>query len=402
MGLFDFIFKKKAKKKSKMYTEGVSVFRKIQIPERQGVQPVFLSSCKDFPQPNDYIAYYRNGSLYNVTPRNERVSLDEDRGIAYDARYFVSDDIKYDLESPESIASIIIPKFGGIDGAFAYSIRDLSYILKMRAIKENRPILAVPLCYTVANLMIESPIAWSKKDYFRLVIQLWSIGEIYYADFLLSELRKYVPEVAEEYEEKESNKKHFTEALKLAKELNTDYLQASDLEAACPECAPFKNRVYSISGKSKRFPALPNLIKENKGLHCPISFHPFHPYSGCTLDIYSCENGGKYEIKAVSAIKHSNRPFVDDRTEYEKQCYEKRKEQIEKKKKAEENYYNRDHWIEQYQEHLEYQQIFDLLGEKAPKSFSSYKRMKKSNTSTFQKIKGLAIENGVSFNEPTT
>ena len=395
MGFFDFLFKKAETQKTNISVPRAPVLRKIQMPERQEKQPIFLSSCKDFPQTNDYVAFYRRGSLYNVKPRNESISLDEDRGIAYDARYFVSDDIKYDLESPESIESIIIPKFGGIDGAFASSTRDLSYILKMRATKENRPEIAVPLCYTVANLMIASPISWSKKDYFRLVIQLWSIGEIYYADFLLSELRKYVPEVTAEDEEKKSNEKNFNEALKLAKELNTDYLQTSDLESACPECAPFKNRVYSISGKSKRFPALPDFIKENKGLHCPIAFFPFQNYSGCTLDVYTYENSEKYEIKAVSAIKHSNRPFVDDRTEYEKQCYEKRKEQIEKKKQADEKYYNRERWIEEYRENFEYQQIVDLMGDSAPKNYSSYKRMKKNQTATFKKIETIAKENGI-------
>ena len=65
----------------------------------------------------------------------------------------------------------------------------------MRVGKEERPHLAVPLAYKTANMMIASPIGWQKKDYYRLVIQLWSIGEIAYGDYLLQELKARLPAV---------------------------------------------------------------------------------------------------------------------------------------------------------------------------------------------------------------
>lgn len=366
--------------------------KEICVPEIQDNQPVFLSACKDFPTSNSYVAYYKDGVLYNVNPRNENISLDEDRGIAYEARYIISDNIKYDLESADSITNIAVPKFGS-----SYATRDLSYILKMRAIKENRPKLAIPLCYKVANLMVASPIAWGKKDYYRLVIQLWSIGAIEYGDFLLEELKKCIPTIMSDNAISEMYSNSFVTALEYAKEINSDYLHVPYTGSVCATCATYQNRVYSISGNDRRFPKLPDFIIQDKGRHCSLSVYAFNYYEGCTLSQYICENSDSYQCVEVDAIEYSNRPFVDDRSEYEKQCYEQRIEKIEKTKKSDAQYYSRRHWIEQYREQFEYQQLVDLLGEKAPKNFSSYKRIKKNQTSTFYKLADVAKENGITI-----
>lgn len=364
---------------------------KIRIPERQEQQPFFLSACKEIQPITENIAYYRNGVLYDVNPRNTNISLDDDRGVAYSARYIYSDGVKYDLESPESIKKITIPKFN----ENGYVTRDLSYILKMRAIRENRPALAVPLCYKVANLMIESPITWSKKDYFRLVIQLWSIGEIHFGDYLLAEMKKYVPVLSSNNNIFKAYSEGFVSEYNSAIENNYDYLQSSYIGSVCAECAIYQNRVFSISGNDKRFPKLPDFIIKNNGMHCPVSFYVFHYYDGCTLSQYICNGKDDYQCIDVDAIEYSNRPFVDDRTEYEKQCYEERKEKNENQKNSDALYYDREHWIEEYKEHNEYQQIVNLLGEKAPKNFNSYKRMKNNKTSTYQKLVDVAKENGI-------
>ena len=59
----------------------------IIVPERQEPEPEFLSSCKDIPPQTGYIAYFKNGKLYNVEPRNKNISLNEDKQTAYHARY---------------------------------------------------------------------------------------------------------------------------------------------------------------------------------------------------------------------------------------------------------------------------------------------------------------------------
>jgi len=271
----------------------------------------------------------------------------------------------------------------------------LSYLFKMRVGTENRPQLAVPLAYKAANLMIASPIGWTKKDYYRLVIQLWSIGEIKYGDHLLAELKKLLPFVAAENYLNFMHKESFNKQLSFSTEFTTDYVYIDYSGAVCEKCAPYQNRVYSISGKDKKFPKLPEFILHDKGIHCGMSIHPFFYYAGCTLTKYLYLNKNEVKSQEVDAIKYSNRPFIDDRSEFEKQLYEEQEKRQKERQKADEQYYNREHWIEKYHTHLEYQEISNVLGDKAPKSFSGYMRMKKNNTANFQKIFKFAEENGI-------
>lgn len=139
--------------------------------------------------PNEYEGHFKDGKLFDVKPRNNSISLADDREVAYKARYIYSDGVKYDLEDAESINSMPIPKFDRLSDTLGVT-GDLSYIMKMKAYAEDRPQLAVPLTYKAVNLMISGPIGWTKKDYFTLLKHLWFLGETDYADHLLSELNK--------------------------------------------------------------------------------------------------------------------------------------------------------------------------------------------------------------------
>ena len=59
---------------------------------------------------NNYIAYFKNGELYDISPRTPGKTIYEDLQIAYDARYFVCDGIKYDLKNENDIKSIKLPE----------------------------------------------------------------------------------------------------------------------------------------------------------------------------------------------------------------------------------------------------------------------------------------------------
>ena len=364
-------------------------------PERQEPQPEFLQ-FKDIPPQTDYEAYYKNGKLIDVKPRNKSIPLYEDRQIAYHARYIISDGTKYDLEDAGSIKSINIPKFNQLHG-ISSPTSDLSYILKMRVGMENRPHLAVPLAYKVANLMIASPVGWNKKDYYRLVAQLWSVGEVYYGDHLLKQLSEVLPFMSVD-EIEYINKKSFENALNHAKEMHTDCLQVGYLCGACKDCAPYLNRIYSITGQDSRFPKLPDFILRNKGLHCNAGYFASLYFSKQTLTKYIYSENGDVTTKEVDAVKYSNRPFVDDRSEWEKQNYEKWSEDNKKRDEQDARYYSREHWIDNYNSAIEYQKVIELLGSKAPKSFTGYCRMKKNNTANYQKIVGFAKENGIAIN----
>ena len=368
----------------------------IKIPPRTAPKPRVMSACMKYRLPNDYEAYYRNGKLYDVNPRDNTIPLYEDRQTVYDARYIILNGVKYDLENAEDIIQLNEQNY--------YKIRDmqntppvvydLAYLLKMRAGSEFRPDIAVALAYKAANLMIISPIEYSKDDYYRLVHQLWLIGEIEYGDYLLKELEKRLPSLTDD---KYYRKVAFIQEMKMAKKLKLDYIIFGHSSCVCEKCASYQDRAYSISGRDKRFPKLPEFIIEQMGLHCDISFDCVLVYDGQTItrDIYE---GDERTPVDFDIVKCSNRPFVDDRSDYEKECYAKTVEQRKTMLKESEYKYSREYWTKLYHQHLEYQQIVDVMGEKAPKSYSGYMRMKKGNTVNYQKIVKIADENNIKIN----
>lgn len=376
-----------------------SDFVEIELPDIQIETTQLTCDHTETPAITEFIAFYENGELYDIDPRNKKIPLYEEREIAYQARYIVSDGVKYDLESAESIKSIVVPKFkhkGGISSPTG----NLDYILKMRVGMEHRPYLAVVLAYKVANLMIASNIGWGKKDYYKLVTHLWSIGQFQLGDHLLEALKARLPIVATDNEATHIKEKHFDTQMSLAKKFGQDYVQIAFSSAICPECAPYQNRIYSISGQDKRFPKLPEFIKKNKGLHCNISIYSTFYYDRDTITQYIYKPNGDVVSKEVDAIKYSNRPFIDDRSIYEKNNYDEWKSKDEKRKHSDAEYYSREYWVMRYNDAIEYEQIIKLMGDKAPKSYNGYRRMKKSNTANFQKIVKIATENGVQIRVP--
>ena len=91
----------------------------------------------------------------------------------------------------------------------------------------------------------------------------------------------------------------FNQTIKNAKMLETDLVEMSIHDNACPICEDYQGRVFSISGKDKRFPILPNTIFKNGCLHegCRHSFFPF---------IYGIN---KPMSEQEDIIAYSNRPF---------------------------------------------------------------------------------------------
>ena len=95
-----------------------------------------------------------------------------------------------------------------------------------------------------------------------------------------------------------------------ARELSTDLVEADYFNGCCGECAKYRGRWFSISGKDKRFPKMP---PEDYGCTCQgLSFYPV---------IYGISEPTSCP-KNVNIIKYSNRPFVDDRTEEEKRLHQ--------------------------------------------------------------------------------
>lgn len=263
---------------------------------------------------------YRNGTLMYID-EIDRESTYDNRGYAYNARIFISDEVVYNLDDCESIDSIIIPdfecnKYNDNDLVVVY---DFSYIMKMNACAEKNPELAVSQVFKTYELMKASLINWSYKDYNRLVEQLWKVNKIKHADYLENLISEDL--MSDNAKIKLENLKN---ALNEAKELGYDLLLSSSHFGTCEECAKFQSRVYSISGKSKYFPPLPENVYKYGGFHkgCRHTFSPFFYYEGAEISIYS---NNERNLLSVDAVEYSNRPYVDNRSIENRMAYEKAK-----------------------------------------------------------------------------
>ena len=160
-----------------------------------------------------------------------------------------------------------------------------------------------------------------------------------------------------------------------AEKFNIDLVAFNDYGTGCCEiCAKMRGRVYSISGKSKNFPKLPDYVKVHGN---------FHEGCRCTMNLFweDAENEIFYKGEKVNAIVSSTRPWTDDRDDREITLY---KEYINRQKEKAKSENDR----------KEYYKLLELCPEIAPKSFSAYRRMKNAKTQNFIKLLNIAKEKG--------
>lgn len=94
-------------------------------------------------------------------------------------------------------------------------------------------------------------------------------------------------------------------------ELGFDLVRMSEHNSACPICAQYEGRVYSISGKDPRFPKLfGTAFGQYANIH-PNCRHRLTPY---IPELASDLQGD---------ISRSNQPFSDNRSEAQRRAYEK-------------------------------------------------------------------------------
>lgn len=338
---------------------------------------------------NHNIAFFEHGVLVNVSPRNTAVSLDEDRDVAYQARYIVSDGVKYDLCNPEDVMKFQIPVFDSqTDGMFINVTRDLSYIMKIIAQQVYQKEVAIPLVFTTVNLMLASPIAWTDKDYERMISQLERLEEYQFANALRDGINRIKPEI---YDKDLFDSLIMNKTLQLAQSFENDLVEMPYQGCACEECAKYQGRVYSISGSDKRYPRLPDFIKKTGKVH-PGCTHILHNYFGAGIITKHVTNeSGEVMTIQLDAITNSNRPFIDDRPPLEKARYEEWKKRQDTKKEP---------WDEESkrkyaQRRIEYEWIAEHLSDLAPKSLNAYTRMKRIRSEKYLQIKIEAEKLGI-------
>lgn len=139
-----------------------------------------------------------------------------------------------------------------------------------------------------------------------------------------------------------------------------DLVQMTTHYPTCEICATFQGRVYSISGKDNRFPRLSIAFKSG--------YHNIHPNCRHSVTPWVEEMQDGDEIQ--EAKENSNKPFEDNRPEAEKGLYNKQQSD------------NRQLRQDLYQ----YERYKAKLGEDAPKSFRSFKKIKTSKGEAWENL----------------
>lgn len=129
-----------------------------------------------------------------------------------------------------------------------------------------------------------------------------------------------------------------------------DLVKMSKHYPTCEKCAPLQGRVYSISGKDKRFPPLSKAF--------PSIYRNVHP--NCRHSIHAYIEALQEPEEIQADITQSNKPFEDSRSKREREAYTK--EQKLKQQVRQDKY--------------QYERYKARLGDDAPKSFSAFRRMK--------------------------
>lgn len=301
----------------------------------------------------------------------------------------------YDFNSVNGIASI--PVVSNPKGAPSNNITgEVYYYLRHKAYKHEESghfdLALACMKKSVALVMLRS--CFSEDDCYPLVKMLARFGYVKEAYAQKNVIDQYI---ADRYAQLQAS---FTSKSKgVSSPRDTDLVIMDVHGSTCPLCAIYQGRVYSVSGKSKKFPKVPDFYFSSGAIHegCGHCFWPYYdgitdPMLDDTLSVHPLQN----KAFGRDIVTFSNRPFVDDRTDACKQAANKVIEEqaaaIAKQQKA------RDQMIEveakRGQEQRDYIWLQSSFPDKCPKSITSYRRMKTQNTKNYQQLQQLAAEKG--------
>jgi len=103
-------------------------------------------------------------------------------------------------------------------------------------------------------------------------------------------------------------------------ELGNDLVRMSHHLSSCPICAMYEGRIYSISGNDKRYPSLASINNEAMVTYGTVHPNCRHRFTNYIERLNTDEENEQNRI-------NSNKPFVDDRTDAQKQAYDNRQRQ---------------------------------------------------------------------------
>ena len=154
-----------------------------------------------------------------------------------------------------------------------------------------------------------------------------------------------------------------------AKLYRNDLVETFDTPFVCPICAKYTARIFSLNGKNKKFPKMPDELryrnpKEHEFCNAMIFFHT--------------TGNPAFQFKG-NLYKYCNRPFVDNRTEEQKKHFAM--EVFNKKQER------RDRFV--------YDWLRENMPDVAPKSFAGFRKMKNSKSENYIKLMKQAQSQGL-------
>lgn len=325
------------------------------------------------------IQYTENGNPYWIEKPLTREEYELKRNAKADFW-----ERKFDLQSVAGIEKI--PKSATRDHpciGIKTVTGQIEYYLSMKAAqyeKSGNEEMALA-CYKKSNeLMAVSEIQYSQNSYTKYPRYLRKLRRFEDARREEEKIHEMFPDNSKvQGGKQEYAKKRNSDINKSLKMLGGDLVHASYVGSCCAQCAKYRERVYSFNGKDKRFPKLPDWLK-NETHNCGITIYPF-VYGASQF--YRFENGKQVKTDPIS---YSNRPFIDDRTKEEIDNYEKRQirnEQKNRQKRASEDY----DWL------------WENLPGICPKSLYAYNKIRYAKEEKFEMIKKEAKKHGRTLEE---
>lgn len=296
----------------------------------------------------------------------------------------IFDKIKNGLETVAKTTKQKVYDFDSIEGIESITVADvkaqkqdtdmldsIEYVLQRKATehKKNEKLDIAIACLRKSNeLMPYVHTMYGEKEYMRLVEYLKINRQFDEARLIEAALREKHPEI---FNFDIVKLKNFNETLKKCKEFKTDLVECTTHEVTCEICSKYQGRIFSVSGKDKRFPKLPDDVYKYGGFH-----------KGCRHAFYAFIYGKSTPNYCSDAIKFSNKPFIDKRTKAEKAEYEKQKKDA----------------FELRADKKEYDEIWEKLPDISPKSFGGYRKMKNTKSKNYLKLVEAAKEKGIDIN----
>lgn len=169
----------------------------------------------------------------------------------------------YDMNSLAGIKAIPVPAKNGSSGD---SLKDATYYVLQRKATEHKRAGQMKLAIeclrkSIALSDYEPTPLLLEKDYMRLPKYLKLSGDLIGAEESLNQILSRHPSFLDK---RISNKERISIVIAKCKKDNCDLVYITS-SSNCPECSPYNNAIYSISGKSKKYPALPDIIRKNGG-----------------------------------------------------------------------------------------------------------------------------------------